>query len=59
MYSKIKASYSFWSNPIKWVREIKLRKNMNKLLKYEMENGMEEKVQKSVREVLINGYTVL
>lgn len=52
---RIKANYSFWRHPIKWVKEYKIHKLTNLLLQSEWKNGMEEKVIQATLDAMIYG----
>ena len=52
---QIKANYSFWKHPIKWVKERELRNTMQALFDYEWEHSVREQVEKEVKYYLLHG----
>jgi hypothetical protein len=57
-YIRIKANYSFWKHPIKWIRERKMRKVLEKMVNFHWQNGGREEVQKKMTEALMFGTNV-
>jgi hypothetical protein len=53
---KIKASYSFWKHPIRYVKEMKYRRILQLFMEYEWEHGMKEEVEKETKDLLLYGY---
>lgn len=54
---KIKANYSFWRHPVRWISERKTRKAMQTLLEFHYEHSnMKEEVMLAVKHALIYGH---
>ena len=56
---KVKANYSFWKYPIKWIRERKVRKLLEVYLENEWKNGLGDKVYKANLEMMLYGQVLL
>lgn len=54
---KITPSYSFWEHPIRWIKERKTRNLMGKIIEYQWNNGMKEKVEKASMDMIMYGKT--
>lgn len=52
---RIRANYSFWRHPIKWLRERKMRKLMEVMINHDWKNGGEERHQKMMKELILKG----
>ena len=54
---QVKANYSFWKNPIKWVKDYRMRKIMTSIVNYQWENEMKEKIHAMVFHANAYGHT--
>lgn len=52
---EIKAIYSFWRHPLKWMIERKMRKIMEGMVNYAWEHGMKEDVEKASHDLMLYG----
>jgi hypothetical protein len=55
---KIKANYSFWRHPIKWLKERKHRAVLEHMMNFHYQNGGKEEIEKKIKEMMIFGTSV-
>ena len=51
----VSANYSFWKHPLKWLKERKSRKLLEKIIEYKWNNGMKIEVEEQVENMIIYG----